>query len=293
MAEQSVAETRGDAALDEAEAGMAPPDAAEDDEALDEADSDDGATADPAAEGGDEFEESEESEGGDQLENSEGQSEDASSFGDESEQDRFAADEDALAAFDATVADALDAKDSDEFFRALLGGAQREGLLHQVSPLLRSYVRRGASEADAFDELAEFFSEQGLDEALPVLAGLTARALARPLLRRGQPRVSRTLARQLVNGANAAARILTRSQGRDAVRALPALATRVSRQAALRQLHPRALPRTLARAARELTKRPALIRRLAANAPAARRTHDAPSRRLRLEGPVEIIIYQR
>jgi hypothetical protein len=322
MAEQSAADALGDAALDETEAGLATPDTAEDDEV----DGSQSASGDPAAEGGDEFEEGEEGDGSDGLPDSELHHEEgfehaAGQEHDEQEPVSSRSDldgSDALERFEEAVVDALDTNGSDEFFRALLGalgraaatraerdprerGRSAENLQRQVSPLLRGYVRRNVSEAVAFDELAELFSERGLTEALPVIAGITARTLARPLLRQGQLGLRLPLARQLVQGAARAARLLARSRGREALAALPALAARLGRQMTRRRLDPRAASDALVRAARELSKRPALIRELTSGARvdargstnALPKAQTARSRRLRLEGPVEIIIYQR
>jgi hypothetical protein len=162
--------------------------------------------------------------------------------------------------------------------------------------MLQQYTAQGFDEMEAFEDLADWFAEEEMDEALPVLAGLAARTLVRPLVRRAAGQVGRPIARQLVRGATQAARTLIQRRGPRAVRALPRIARSVARTAVRRRLPVTALPQAVRRAAARVAAQPRLVQRLASPAarvtPVRARVGAAPGsvRRWRMGGPVEITI---
>ncbi len=174
-------------------------------------------------------------------------------------------------------------------------------LLGQLMPLLQQYAAQGFDEMDALEDLADQFAEEDLDEALPILAGVAARAAVRPVLRRTAAQLSRPVRRQMVRATTQAARTLVRRQGPRAVRALPRIAQSVGRTAARRRVPPSRLPQAIRSTTARVAARPTLVRRLAR--PTARVTPPAMSRRvgmgmgdrqrITLRGPVEITILGR
>ncbi|WP_431819673.1 hypothetical protein [Burkholderia sp. F1] len=180
------------------------------------------------------------------------------------------------------------------------GGVQ--GLFGQISQLLS----QSAGTDEAFDALADLYVEDGVDEALPVLIGLAARAAVHVLGFRDAAQLSVAARRALVRGVAAAARELARSRAPHAVRALPHLA-RSAAEVAQRQLPTpqqavRLVRRELPRAARQLAQNPRLIR--SAVQPGAPRPLAGPadtgrgmrsarigrSRTFHIDGPVTLTI---
>jgi hypothetical protein len=143
---------------------------------------------------------------------------------------------------------------------------------------------------EAFDEVADFFADEEIDAAVPVLAGLAARTVARPLIRAGARRLSQPMRRQLVRGAARAVRTLAQRGGPRAVRALPRITRTVARQVVQRRLPVTAAPRALTRVAQRVAARPAVLRRVAR--PAARAARRG-MRHIHLRGPVQITISGR
>jgi hypothetical protein len=141
------------------------------------------------------------------------------------------------------------------------GGAQ--GLLGQLSQLLG----QGGDASEAFDDVADLFIEDGVDEALPAVVALAARTAARGLGFRNLQQVSQAGRRALVRGVAAAARELVRRRGPRAVRALPRLAQSATRVAARRAPTPQramqAVRRGLPQTARRVAQNPQALRRLA------------------------------
>ena len=195
---------------------------------------------------------------------------------------------------EAAIAEALDAQGPEEFFARLLGGVGRlaaqparatrrqsawgrrrgarpasqdgasgrtgtRGSLTEVMRRLGRYLAEGIDEREALSDLADLFAEEGLDEALPVLGGLAARALLRPL---SAGRIGAPLRRQLVESATQAARTLAGRAGTEAVGALPRLAQSIGRTAGRRDVRPSALPQALRRTAVQVASQPALLARL-------------------------------
>jgi hypothetical protein len=167
----------------------------------------------------------------------------------------------------------------------------------------------GADDFEAFDAMADLY-EDGVDEALPAVVGLAARAAARALGWNDVGQLSQAARRALVRGVSTAARSLVRSPEPRAVRALPRIAQSATRVAQRRHVPaPRVgnvVGRTVQRTAQQLARRPQAVRRLARPmapaAPLARPTdlgRGVPSiargdvRRFRVSGPVELIIQAR
>jgi hypothetical protein len=184
------------------------------------------------------------------------------------------------------------------------GGAQ--GLFAQLSQLLG----QGGNAMDAFDDAVDLFAEDGVDEALPAVVGLAARAAARGLGFRNLTQVSQAGRRALVRGVASAARELVRQRGPRAVRALPRLAQAATRVAQRRARTPQqaaqAVRRGLPQTARRVAQNPQVVRRLAqrqragAPAPLARptavgrgmpmATAGGGRRRYTFQGPVTLTI---
>ena len=159
---------------------------------------------------------------------------------------------------------------------------------------LGRYLAEGIDEREALDDLTEVFVEEGLDEALPVLGGLAARALLQPL---SAERIGAPLRRQLVDSATQAARTLAGRAGPEALRALPRLAQSIGRTAGRRDVRPAALPQALRRTAVHVTSQPASLARLMRSAPKRSPTRtvlgQGAPQRLVVPGPVEIHILSR
>ena len=230
---------------------------------------------------------------------------------------------------EAAIAEALDAQGPEEFFARLLGGVGRlaaqparatrrqsargrrrgarpasqegasgrtgtRGSLTEVMRRLGRYLAEGIDEGEALDDLTDLFVEEGLDDALPVLGGLAARALLQPL---SAGRIGAPLRRQLVESATQAARALAGRAGPEAVRALPRLAQSIGRTAGRRDVRPAALPQALRRTAAQVASQPALLARLLRPGPKRSPTRTGLDRgapqRLVVPGPVEIHILSR
>ena len=170
-------------------------------------------------------------------------------------------------------------------------------LIGQLLPMVQQWAQQGFDEADALDELADWFAEEEMDAALPVLAGVAARTVLRPMLGRVAGQIARPLRRQLVRSATQAAQTLLRRRGPRALRALPRIAQSVGRTAVRRRLRPSVLPQAMRRTAAQVAARPRLLRRLT-QAPTGvipRRRYGARAmpQRFILRGPVEIQIISR
>ncbi len=167
-------------------------------------------------------------------------------------------------------------------------------LLQSILPLLQQYASQGFDEFDALEDLVDQFSDEELDEALPIIAGVAARGLVQPVLQRAGSALSRPLRQQLVRGTSRAVQTLVRRQGPQAVRALPSIVRSVGQTAARRRLPARALPQAIQRTATQVANSPQLTRRLTgATSPSARSSRGGLPQRLVLRGPVEITITSR
>jgi hypothetical protein len=150
----------------------------------------------------------------------------------------------------------------------MAGGAQ--GLFGQLSQLLG----QGGNEFDAFDDVIDLYTEDGVDEALPAAVALAARAAARGLGFRNVAQLSQGGRRALVRGIASAARELARSRMPQAIRALPRLAHSAARVAQRRVPTPQRAVQTLRRGlpqtARQIAQSPRAVQRLTTNANAPR-----------------------
>jgi hypothetical protein len=162
----------------------------------------------------------------------------------------------------------------------------------------------GADELEAVDELVDLAEQDdNIDAAAPVIAGLTLRRIMPAV-----SRLSRPARRQLVRSVSQATRTLARRQGPQAARAMPRIVQSAQRAVRQRRIPPRALPQAVRRAAARVARSPQAVRRLARPVgPAGRRGMGGlpprggigagggmaaarANRRLRLRGPVEVII---
>ncbi|WP_024302736.1 hypothetical protein [Pseudogulbenkiania sp. MAI-1] len=167
-------------------------------------------------------------------------------------------------------------------------------LMAQLSQLLGQQ----ADELDAFDEFADLYVEDGIDEALPLAVGLAARAAASALGRGAVARMAQPARRALVRGVANTARQLLSRHGPRALRALPRVARGAVRVARQRQVPVAQVPALMQRVGRQVAAQPQLVRRLAQQPAgsgmgslAAAPTGNA--RRFRINGPVEISIVSR
>lgn len=142
----------------------------------------------------------------------------------------------------------------------MAGGAQ--GLMGQLSQLLA----QGGNEFDAFESIADLYTEDGIDEALPAAVALAARAAARGLGFRNVAHLGQAGRRALVRGVATAARELVRSRRPDAVRVLPRLAQSAGRVAQRRAPTPQQAVQTMRRGlpntARRVAQNPRVVGRL-------------------------------
>jgi hypothetical protein len=184
---------------------------------------------------------------------------------------------------------------------AAAGGGLLPNLLQQLLPMLQQHTAQGANEMDVFEDLADWFEQEDADEALPILAGVAARAALRHLVRRSGAMAGRAVSRQIVRSATQAARNLVNRQGAQAIRALRPIAASVGRVAVRRGMRPVALSGAIRQATARVAAQPALARRLSQTATRTTRASNAPRSRLSISGggtprrfvvngPVEIII---
>ncbi|MDD5321107.1 MAG: hypothetical protein PHD43_10945 [Methylococcales bacterium] len=224
-------------------------------------------------------------------------------------------DMEALDAMEEAVVDALEAEDTDEFFRRLRRGLGRvariaRGAVRTVGRGIRaaapivgqiartvgpiaSLIPHPAAQAvgrlasvagrvlpaDEFDTMEDLFDfaedEDAIDAAAPVIAGLTIRRTMP-----GVSRLPRPARRQLVRSVTRATRAVARRQGPQAARAVPGVVRTV--QSAVRQgrIPPRAAPQAIQRAATRVARSPQATRQMTTRAGmAAARSAGAVGRR--------------
>jgi hypothetical protein len=208
---------------------------------------------------------------------------------------------DALDAMEEAVVDALEAEDTDEFFRRLRRGLGRvariaRGAVRTVgrgiraaAPIVGQIARTvgpiasliphpaaqavgrlasvagrvlPADELDAMEDLLDYAEdEDAIDAAAPVIAGLTIRRTVP-----GVSRLPRPARRQLVRSVTQATRAVARRQGPQAARAVPGVVRTV--QTAVRQgrIPPRAAPQAIQRTAAQVARNPQLTRQMTSRA---------------------------
>jgi len=245
---------------------------------------------------------------GDEFEELDALEDEFEGFEDEGFEDEFeGADEledygDEMEEFDSmedAVADALDAEDTDEFFRRIrriARGAVR--IARRAAPIV-GRIARGVSrvasviplpqaqaigriagavgrvlpadELDALDAVIDLAEEEdAIDAAAPVVAGLAVRSAAPAVARAPQ-----AVRRQVVRAATQATRAVMRRAGPQAARAVPLLVQGVLRVLRRRRLPIRALAPGVRRIAARVAQDPRVARQLAQSA--AR----GPGRRMR------------
>ncbi|MBW4694598.1 MAG: hypothetical protein KME27_22850 [Lyngbya sp. HA4199-MV5] len=201
--------------------------------------------------------------------------------------------------FEDAMADALEAEDSDEFFRRVTRGIRRvANVARQVGRGVGSVARvvapiaaaiplpqaqavarvarvagrllaDGADEFEAVDALVDLAeSEDLLDAAAPAIATMAVHGTMPQAAR--LPQATR---QQLVRATTRTAQTIARQQGTQAVRALPAVVQAAQRTARQQGAPPRALPQIIQRIGTRVSRNPQLIRRLIRSASPALRQH--------------------
>mgnify|MGYP006266948593 CR=1 FL=1 len=230
--------------------------------------------------------------------------------------------------FEDAIADALDAEDTEEFFRRIgriarraVGVARQVGrgigqvarvvgpiasaiplpqaqAIGRIANIAGRLLADGADDFELLDELIDLADEEGaIDAAAPVIAGLTVRTVMP-----SATRLSRPVRRQVVRSVTQATRTIVRRQGAPAARAVPQVVRAVQRTATQRRMPARQLPQAIRRTAARVAASPQLTRRLAQTTcrrPPSRvrgrrlATAGGFPQRYSVSGPVEIIIRRR
>jgi hypothetical protein len=242
----------------------------------------------------DEFDEADELEAsgldaGDEFDEGDAAEMEAADLGDEDidayeDVDSFEGDEDA---FEAGMAYALAAEDTDEFFRRIGRFIRRAApvvgrIARAAAPILRVIPHpiaqgaataanllgrlrfEGASEDEALEAMAELAARN--PRVIPVVAGLAARTL----VRRAGAAMPTAARRAAVRAVARAAQTLVRSGGPAGIRALPRVVRSVQRTAATRRTPPAVRPRVALNTARRVAASPRLARRLSRPLPRGR-----------------------
>jgi hypothetical protein len=231
---------------------------------------------------------------------------------------------DALDAMETAIADALEAEDSDEFLRRVTQGIRRAAqvvrrvgrgvgqvarvvgpvasmiplpqaqAIGAISNIAGRLLADGADEFEALDQILAFAeSEDAIDAAAPIIAGLTVRTVMPRAAR-----LNRTTRRQLVHSVRRSTQTLARQQGAQAVRAVPRVVQAVQRTAQRRRIPAQQLPQAVRRATATVARNPRLVSRLAQATQHAStvtqgystRIRSGSTQRLVIHGPVEITI---
>lgn len=226
-------------------------------------------------------------------------------------------------ALEDAVVDALEAEDTDEFFRRLARGISgiARGVaqgVRRAAPVIGRIARAvgpiasaiplpwtqaigrvaniagrlmadGADEMEALDEMLAF-AEDNLDAAAPVIAGLTIRRTMR-----GASSLPRQTRANLVRSVTRATQTLARRQGPQAARAVPAVVRTVQNAVRQQRIPARAVPQVIQRAATRVASNPTTVRRMAAQVPlarvtSARRASRRPIRHYNLRPPFTITV---
>jgi hypothetical protein len=232
---------------------------------------------------------------------------------------------DSMHAMEAAIADALAAEDSDEFLRRVVQGVRRAAQVARSAGRVVGQVARtvapiasaiplpqaqaigrvaqvagrlladGVDEFEALDELLVFAeTEEAIDAAIPVIAGLTIRSVMPRAAR-----LDRTTRRQLVRSVSQSTRTLARRQGPQAIRAVPRVVQAVLRTAQRRRIPAHQLPQAVRRTTARVASNPRLIHRLVHPTQSGlastcgchhRTSRTRTPQRLVMRGPVEITI---
>jgi hypothetical protein len=188
-------------------------------------------------------------------------------------------------AFEDAMVDALEAEDTDEFFRRLVRGIGRVArgigrgigrVARVVAPIASAIplpwtqaigrianvagrlLADGADEFEAIDALVDLAETEDLfDAAAPAIATMALHGVMPQTAR--LPQATR---QQLVQATTQTAQTLARQQGTQAVRALPAIVQTAQRAAQQQGQPPRALPGLIRRLGMRFSQNPQLLRRL-------------------------------
>ena len=188
------------------------------------------------------------------------------------------------------MADAMEEEDNDAFFRRLRNIAGRIGrgigqVARTVAPIASAIplpwtqaigrvaniagrlMADGADEFEAIDELVDGMSDDAIDAAIPVVAGLAVRR-ALPAV----ARLSRPVRRQIVRQVAGTMRSAVQRQGRPAARVVARTVRAAGRAVQQRRVPLRRVGQVVRRATSAVIRQPAQARRLARPlVPAARR----------------------
>ncbi len=199
---------------------------------------------------------------------------------------------DAFDLMEDAMADALEAEDTDEFWRRLRRVARRVGrgigrVARTVAPVARliphpaaqavarvagvagRLMADGADELEALDELVDMAEDEYfIDAAAPTMAGLAIHGT----MPQTAARLPQPARRQLVQATTQTTRALARQQGPQAVRALPGVLQTAQRVARRQGASGRLLPQLIQRIGMRIARNPALLRRLLRANPALRQS---------------------
>ncbi len=216
-----------------------------------------------------------------------------------------------------TLAYALAAEDTDEFFKRLFKGAKK--LFKKVAPVVGKVARvaapilskiphpyaqiagkaagligklraEGATEEEALEAMAELASRDR--RAVPLVAGIAARTLVK---RKGavMPKSQR---KHVVRAMNKTAKTMVRKRGPKAVRAFAKITKSVKNTTAAKGTPTMAKPKVVQRTAAKVAKSPTMTRKLSKPSPKAKRTvrkvvaGKAGGRSYTIAGPARITI---
>lgn len=191
-------------------------------------------------------------------------------------------------AFEDAMVDALEAEDSDEFFRRIARGIRSAAnvartvgrgigsVARVVAPIASAIplpqaqaiarvarvagrvLADGADEFEAIDALVDLAETEDLmDAAAPAIATMAVHGT--------MPQAARLPAntrQQLVRATTQTAQTIAQRQGAQAVRALPAVVQTAQQVARQQGLPPRALPQVIQRVGARLSRNPQMLRRL-------------------------------
>lgn len=158
--------------------------------------------------------------------------------------------------------------------------------LRELRSMLRRYSIRGLNELDALEDTAELFAEISVDEALPILVGLTARVVVQPKLDQTELPLNSAVCQQLIKCSTQAVNTFLHDE---AIQALPGLAFSVGKISVRQQLPIKSLPRFLQRSATRAVANPMLMKRFSKVNRTLASANQTPLH-LQVSGPLELII---
>lgn len=199
---------------------------------------------------------------------------------------------DGLDEFEDAMVDALEAEDTDEFFRRIARAARSVGrgigrVARVVAPIASAIplpqaqaiarvarvagrvLTDGGDEFEAIDALVDLAEEEDLiDAAAPAIATMAVHGTMPQAAR--LPQATR---QQLVRATTQTTQAIARQQGPQAARVVPAVVQTAQRMARQQGAPPTALPRYIQRLGQRLSRNPQMIRRLIRSASPTLRRH--------------------